>query len=129
MTVFISDYPKGWPACPGCGSPVMDGHATCGESACEEGDTRRKRSTSNEMISIEIGEMKLEMSPGGDRAMVYEIDNGYRRWLMTVPTYLDLSEQKLLIVAFLNGRERGQVEGRNELRQRLGSLLNTMESV
>src|SRR5215831_16314915 len=24
-------YPKEWPACPGCGNPVMDGHTTCRE--------------------------------------------------------------------------------------------------
>jgi len=27
-------YPEDWPKCPGCGLPVMDGHATCGDASC-----------------------------------------------------------------------------------------------
>jgi hypothetical protein len=31
-----SFYPPDWPACPGCGGPVLDGHKTCGDVACRE---------------------------------------------------------------------------------------------
>jgi len=27
-------YPENWPRCPGCGEPALDGHITCGDSAC-----------------------------------------------------------------------------------------------
>jgi hypothetical protein len=27
-------YPPGWPKCPGCGLPVMEGRATCGKAGC-----------------------------------------------------------------------------------------------
>ncbi|HET7341051.1 MAG TPA: hypothetical protein VFL90_06285 [Methylomirabilota bacterium] len=27
-------YPAGWPRCPGCGSPALDGKVTCGDAAC-----------------------------------------------------------------------------------------------
>lgn len=27
-------YPPGWPACPGCGLPALDGKITCGNAAC-----------------------------------------------------------------------------------------------
>ena len=33
-------YPRGWPAC-ACGEPVLDGHLTCGASACNEAAARR----------------------------------------------------------------------------------------
>jgi hypothetical protein len=29
-----ADYPPGWPACPSCGRPALDGKATCGDVAC-----------------------------------------------------------------------------------------------
>lgn len=29
-------YPPGWPACPGCGEPALDGHVTCGRVECAE---------------------------------------------------------------------------------------------
>lgn len=28
------DYPAGWPLCPWCGSPVLDGKPTCGNLVC-----------------------------------------------------------------------------------------------
>lgn len=27
-------YPPGWPTCPGCGRPVLDGKRTCGDISC-----------------------------------------------------------------------------------------------
>jgi hypothetical protein len=33
-----SAYPDGWPACPLCGNPCLDGHAGCG--ACPESECR-----------------------------------------------------------------------------------------
>jgi hypothetical protein len=33
-------YPPGWPRCPACGAPVLDGHITCGSVACDEGGHR-----------------------------------------------------------------------------------------
>lgn len=33
-------YPPGWPACPGCGRPALDGHITCGDVDCDEGGRR-----------------------------------------------------------------------------------------
>lgn len=33
-------YPAGWPACPGCGRPALDGHITCGDVSCDEGGRR-----------------------------------------------------------------------------------------
>lgn len=35
-------YPVGWPKCPGCGQPALDGHITCGDVACREGERRRR---------------------------------------------------------------------------------------
>jgi hypothetical protein len=35
-----AEYPAGWPACPGCGQPALDGHITCGNVACDEGGRR-----------------------------------------------------------------------------------------
>jgi hypothetical protein len=35
-----SFYPGGWPACPACGEPAMDGHITCGRMQCDEGGHR-----------------------------------------------------------------------------------------
>lgn len=29
-------YPAGWPRCPGCGRPALDGHITCGNVNCSE---------------------------------------------------------------------------------------------
>lgn len=37
------DYPKGWPECPVCGKPAMDGRATCGELSCTETYATRRR--------------------------------------------------------------------------------------
>jgi hypothetical protein len=34
-------YPPGWPRCPACGLPVLDGHLTCGRVECDEGGQRR----------------------------------------------------------------------------------------
>lgn len=28
------NYPAGWPLCPGCGRPALDGHRTCGDASC-----------------------------------------------------------------------------------------------
>ncbi|HSZ58578.1 MAG TPA: hypothetical protein VK797_23120 [Tepidisphaeraceae bacterium] len=33
-------YPPGWPKCPGCGRPALDGHITCGDVRCSEGSRR-----------------------------------------------------------------------------------------
>jgi hypothetical protein len=33
-------YPAGWPTCPGCGCPALDGHITCGDVTCDEGGRR-----------------------------------------------------------------------------------------
>lgn len=33
-------YPQGWPSCPACGWPAMDGHITCGRLECNEGGRR-----------------------------------------------------------------------------------------
>jgi len=35
-----SGYPADWPKCPWCERPALDGHLTCGEVNCAEGDTR-----------------------------------------------------------------------------------------
>jgi hypothetical protein len=34
------NYPAGWPLCPGCGLPALDGHTTCGDLRCNEGRYR-----------------------------------------------------------------------------------------
>lgn len=34
-------YPPDWPRCPGCGRAALDGHITCGEAVCDEGEQRR----------------------------------------------------------------------------------------
>lgn len=36
-------YPAGWPKCPGCGDPVMDGSATCGQAKCSAAARRDSR--------------------------------------------------------------------------------------
>jgi hypothetical protein len=33
------NYPNDWPRC-ACGEPVLDGHLTCGDVACNESDAR-----------------------------------------------------------------------------------------
>jgi len=33
-------YPEGWPKCPGCGEPALDGHITCGSATCNESQYR-----------------------------------------------------------------------------------------
>jgi hypothetical protein len=33
-------YPAGWPECPGCGKPALDGHITCGDLRCGEAARR-----------------------------------------------------------------------------------------
>jgi hypothetical protein len=33
-------YPDGWPRCPSCGDPVLDGHITCGDARCNEAGHR-----------------------------------------------------------------------------------------
>lgn len=33
-------YPAGWPACPACARPALDGHITCGNAVCNEGGRR-----------------------------------------------------------------------------------------
>lgn len=33
-------YPPGWPSCPACARPALDGHITCGEASCDEGAWR-----------------------------------------------------------------------------------------
>ena len=33
-------YPVGWPSCPGCGQPALDGHITCGLFSCNEAGRR-----------------------------------------------------------------------------------------
>lgn len=38
-------YPKDWPRCPKCGDYAMDGHITCGRFECNEGRTRRERTS------------------------------------------------------------------------------------
>lgn len=38
-----SGYPDNWPRCPGCGQPAIDGHITCGDARCGEGERRRDR--------------------------------------------------------------------------------------
>jgi hypothetical protein len=30
----------GWPRCPGCGLPSLDGHSTCGDVVCDKGGRR-----------------------------------------------------------------------------------------
>lgn len=42
---------------------------------------------------------------------------------------LEAHERTMALKFFMQGRERGQIEGRNELRSRLSGLLNYMESV
>lgn len=36
-------YPAGWPRCPVCGEPALDGHITCGAAACNESRERRRK--------------------------------------------------------------------------------------
>ncbi len=36
-------YPMGWPKCPNCGEPALDGHITCGSVLCDEGRHRREQ--------------------------------------------------------------------------------------
>jgi len=36
------EYPKDWPRCH-CGEPVLDGHLTCGNIACDEAAARDQR--------------------------------------------------------------------------------------
>lgn len=38
--IIESLYPADWPRCPGCGQPAMDGHITCGDARCGEGERR-----------------------------------------------------------------------------------------
>jgi hypothetical protein len=38
--VWMKDYPDGWPKCPVCGRPALDGHTTCGHAECNEGAWR-----------------------------------------------------------------------------------------
>jgi len=38
---LVSMYPPGWPLCPVCGRPALDGHITCGRAECNEGAHRR----------------------------------------------------------------------------------------
>jgi hypothetical protein len=33
-------YPAGWPTCPGCAMPALDGHITCGDVGCNEAGRR-----------------------------------------------------------------------------------------
>jgi hypothetical protein len=33
-------YPQGWPVCPNCGLPALDGHITCGQVGCAEAARR-----------------------------------------------------------------------------------------
>lgn len=39
---LFAAYPPGWPACPGCGRPVLDGHLTCGAAFCGEARERAR---------------------------------------------------------------------------------------
>ena len=39
-TVLEPGYPDDWPRCPGCGEPALDGHITCGDVRCGEGQRR-----------------------------------------------------------------------------------------
>jgi hypothetical protein len=34
-------YPADWPRCPVCGNFALDGHITCGDVHCNEGEQRR----------------------------------------------------------------------------------------
>jgi hypothetical protein len=36
-------YPPGWPRCPGCERPALDGHVTCGEEPCSDLELGRNR--------------------------------------------------------------------------------------
>lgn len=36
-------YPEGWPRCPVCGEPALDGHITCGNVRCDESGQRKAR--------------------------------------------------------------------------------------
>lgn len=33
-------YPPGWPKCPACEEPALDGHVTCGKIGCDEAGRR-----------------------------------------------------------------------------------------
>lgn len=37
------NYPPGWPECPSCGLPALDGHITCGQAGCDEAGHRNRR--------------------------------------------------------------------------------------
>lgn len=43
VTMVLSPYPPGWPRCPGCRRPALDGHITCGEARCNEGAARHRQ--------------------------------------------------------------------------------------
>lgn len=38
--MILGGYPPGWPRCPGCGRPALDGHITCGNAVCNESERR-----------------------------------------------------------------------------------------
>lgn len=40
MDDLWSFYPPGWPSCPNCGRPALDGHLTCGHAECSEREAR-----------------------------------------------------------------------------------------
>lgn len=56
-------------------------------------------------------------------------DYGDEIELITIPMSVPAGHVKEVLVAYFVGLKRGRAEGRNDLRQRLASMINNMESV
>ena len=56
-------------------------------------------------------------------------DYGDEIELITIPMSVPAEYVKDVLVAYFVGLERGRAEGRNDLRQRLASMINNMENV
>jgi hypothetical protein len=51
MTYPPPSYPPGWPKCPNCGAPALDGHITCGNVECAEAAARVAISATNASVT------------------------------------------------------------------------------
>jgi hypothetical protein len=49
-------YPNDWARCPVCDMPSLDGHITCGDVRCNEGEERRKQDERYRKIRKEMRE-------------------------------------------------------------------------
>jgi hypothetical protein len=47
-------YPAGWPRCPECGAPALDGHITCGRARCAEAARRHREAAERAPGSLDI---------------------------------------------------------------------------